>query len=53
MGLSTGSLLQVLEIALCDRRGPPGTAAGDVAYPKAKEIMASVIKRLRRRLGYR
>ncbi|KAF5835631.1 hypothetical protein DUNSADRAFT_7133 [Dunaliella salina] len=44
--------LQVLEIALADRRGPPGTAAGEVAFPKGKEIMQSVIKRLRRRLGY-
>jgi len=30
--------LQVLEIALADRRGPPGTAAGEVAFPKVRAI---------------
>lgn len=28
--------LQVLELALADRRGPPGTKAGEVAFPKVR-----------------
>lgn len=32
--------LQVLEIALADRRGPPGTAAGEVAFPKVGREIA-------------
>jgi len=43
--------LQVLEMSLADRKGPAGTAAGEVAFPKGKEIMQSIIKRFRRKLG--
>jgi hypothetical protein len=44
-----GALARV-EAAVGERRGPAHTAAGDVAFPKGKEIVCSVIKRLRRRL---
>ena len=32
------------------RSGPAGTAAGELAFPKGKEIAASVLKRYRRLL---
>ncbi|GIM11290.1 hypothetical protein Vretimale_14816, partial [Volvox reticuliferus] len=47
-------LLQQLEgmgMYVFERRGPAETAAGQVAFPKAKEIISSVMRRYRRRLG--
>ncbi|KNA23481.1 hypothetical protein SOVF_024210 [Spinacia oleracea] len=46
-------LLEVIkdvEIAISCRKGRSGTAAGDVAFPKGKENLASVLKRYKRRL---
>ncbi|XP_062117255.1 ethylene-insensitive protein 2.1 [Humulus lupulus] len=40
-----------VEIAISCRKGRTGTAAGDVAFPKGKENLASVLKRYRRRLS--
>ncbi|XP_076923503.1 ethylene-insensitive protein 2.2-like [Bidens hawaiensis] len=39
-----------VESAISGRKGRPGTAAGDVAFPKGKENLASVLKRYKRRL---
>lgn len=33
------------------RKGPAGTAAGNVAFPKGKEIILSLLKRYKRALG--
>ncbi|VAI16532.1 unnamed protein product [Triticum turgidum subsp. durum] len=40
-----------VEVAICGRKGRSGTAAGDVAFPKGKENLASVLKRYKRRLS--
>ncbi|XP_071685582.1 ethylene-insensitive protein 2.2-like [Rutidosis leptorrhynchoides] len=39
-----------VETAISSKKGRPGTAAGDVAFPKGKENLASVLKRYKRRL---
>ncbi|CAL5194044.1 unnamed protein product [Lathyrus oleraceus] len=44
-------LTKDVEIAISSRKGRTGTAAGDVAFPKGKENMASVLKRYKRRLS--
>ncbi|XP_030538674.1 ethylene-insensitive protein 2 isoform X1 [Rhodamnia argentea] len=47
-------LLEVVkdvETAISGRKGRTGTAAGDVAFPKGKENLASVLKRYKRRLS--
>ncbi|XAR51042.1 hypothetical protein NMG60_11005545 [Bertholletia excelsa] len=40
-----------VETAISCRKGRPGTAAGDIAFPKGKENLASVLKRYKRRLS--
>ncbi|KAL1549432.1 Ethylene-insensitive protein 2 [Salvia divinorum] len=40
-----------VEQAISCRKGRTGTAAGDVAFPKGKENLASVLKRYKRRLS--
>ncbi|KAL7095826.1 hypothetical protein ACP275_10G047200 [Erythranthe tilingii] len=40
-----------VETAISCRKGRTGTAAGDVAFPKGKENLASVLKRYKRRLS--
>lgn len=44
-------LIKDVEIAISYRKGRSGTAAGDVAFPKGKENLASVLKRYKRRLS--
>lgn len=44
-------LIKDVEIAISCRKGRTGTAAGDVAFPKGKENLASVLKRYKRRLS--
>ncbi|XVE61697.1 hypothetical protein DITRI_Ditri06bG0060700 [Diplodiscus trichospermus] len=44
-------IIKDVEIAISSRKGRTGTAAGDVAFPKGKENLASVLKRYRRRLS--
>lgn len=44
-------IIKDVEIAISCRKGRTGTAAGDVAFPKGKENLASVLKRYRRRLS--
>ncbi|KAJ8424112.1 hypothetical protein Cgig2_018122 [Carnegiea gigantea] len=44
-------LIKDVEIAISGRKGRSGTAAGDVAFPKGKENLASVLKRYKRRLS--
>ncbi|KAI4349143.1 hypothetical protein L6164_009775 [Bauhinia variegata] len=44
-------LIKDVEIAISNRKGRSGTAAGDVAFPKGKENLASVLKRYKRRLS--
>lgn len=44
-------LIKNVEIAISCRKGRSGTAAGDVAFPKGKENLASVLKRYKRRLS--
>ena len=44
-------LIKDVEIAISSRKGRTGTAAGDVAFPKGKENVASVLKRYKRRLS--
>lgn len=44
-------LVKDVEIAISCRKGRTGTAAGDVAFPKGKENLASVLKRYKRRLS--
>lgn len=51
---TAASLLDIVkdvEIAISCRKGRTGTAAGDVAFPKGKENLASVLKRYKRRLA--
>lgn len=51
---SAAMLLEIIkdvEIAISCRKGRTGTAAGDVAFPKGKENLASVLKRYKRRLS--
>ncbi|KAK9290421.1 hypothetical protein L1049_008590 [Liquidambar formosana] len=44
-------VIKDVEIAIACRKGRTGTAAGDVAFPKGKENLASVLKRYKRRLS--
>ncbi|XP_044473414.1 ethylene-insensitive protein 2-like [Mangifera indica] len=44
-------IIKDVETAISCRKGRSGTAAGDVAFPKGKENLASVLKRYRRRLS--
>ncbi|CAL5078394.1 unnamed protein product [Urochloa decumbens] len=44
-------MIKDVEIAVSGRKGRSGTAAGDVAFPKGKENLASVLKRYKRRLA--
>nr|XP_029120865.1 protein ETHYLENE-INSENSITIVE 2 isoform X3 [Elaeis guineensis]XP_029120866.1 protein ETHYLENE-INSENSITIVE 2 isoform X3 [Elaeis guineensis] len=44
------NIIKDVEIAVSGRKGRTGTAAGDVAFPKGKENLASVLKRYKRRL---
>ncbi|KAL8167974.1 hypothetical protein V2J09_009473 [Rumex salicifolius] len=44
-------IIKDVEIAISSRKGRSGTAAGDVAFPKGKENLASVLKRYKRRLS--
>ncbi|PKU73272.1 protein ETHYLENE-INSENSITIVE 2 isoform X1 [Dendrobium catenatum] len=44
-------LIKEVESAVSNRKGRTGTAAGDVAFPKGKENLASVLKRYKRRLS--
>ncbi|CAK9172806.1 unnamed protein product [Ilex paraguariensis] len=52
---TTGAMLldiiKDVELAISSRKGRTGTAAGDVAFPKGKENLASVLKRYKRRLS--
>ncbi|KAK6926778.1 NRAMP family [Dillenia turbinata] len=43
-------MIKDVEMAISNRRGRAGTMAGDVAFPKGKENMASVLKRYKRHL---
>ncbi|XP_022925854.1 ethylene-insensitive protein 2-like isoform X1 [Cucurbita moschata] len=43
-------MVKDVEIAISCRKGRTGTAVGDVAFPKGKENLASVLKRYKRRL---
>uniref|UniRef100_A0A0E0KHV6 Ethylene-insensitive protein 2 n=1 Tax=Oryza punctata TaxID=4537 RepID=A0A0E0KHV6_ORYPU len=43
-------MIKDVEQAISNRKGRSGTAAGDVAFPKGKENLASVLKRYKRRL---
>lgn len=44
-------MIKDVELAISCRKGRTGTAAGDVAFPKGKENLASVLKRYKRRLS--
>ncbi|KAI4300285.1 hypothetical protein L6164_033681 [Bauhinia variegata] len=44
-------LIKDVEIAISNRKGRTGTAAGDVAFPKGRENLAPVLKRYKRRLS--
>ncbi|CAL4909590.1 unnamed protein product [Urochloa decumbens] len=44
-------MIKDVETAVSSRKGRSGTAAGDVAFPKGKENLASVLKRYKRRLA--
>lgn len=44
-------IIKDVELSLSFRKGRTGTAAGDVAFPKGKENLASVLKRYKRRLS--
>ncbi|KAJ8899666.1 hypothetical protein K2173_019363 [Erythroxylum novogranatense] len=44
-------LIKDVELAISCRKGRSGTTAGDVAFPKGKENIASVLKRYKRRLS--
>lgn len=46
-------LTKDVELAISCRKGRSGTAAGDVAFPKGKENLASVLKRYKRYLSNR
>lgn len=43
--------IKEVEAAVGSRKGRTGTAAGDIAFPKGKENLASVLKRYKRRLS--
>ncbi|XP_052173506.1 ethylene-insensitive protein 2-like isoform X2 [Diospyros lotus] len=44
-------IIKNVEIEISGRKGRTGTAAGDVAFPKGKENLASVLKRYKRWLS--
>ncbi|PNT74271.1 hypothetical protein BRADI_1g11650v3 [Brachypodium distachyon] len=44
-------VIEDVEQAVSGRKGRSGTVAGDVAFPKGKENLASVLKRYKRRLS--
>ncbi|XP_062190256.1 protein ETHYLENE-INSENSITIVE 2-like [Phragmites australis] len=44
-------MIKDVETAVSSRKGRSGTTAGDVAFPKGKENLASVLKRYQRRLA--
>uniref|UniRef100_A0A1D1ZLX5 Ethylene-insensitive protein 2 n=2 Tax=Anthurium amnicola TaxID=1678845 RepID=A0A1D1ZLX5_9ARAE len=44
-------IIRDVEAAISGRKGRTGTAAGDIAFPKGKENLASVLKRYKRRLS--
>ncbi|KAK7345557.1 hypothetical protein VNO77_16162 [Canavalia gladiata] len=44
-------MVKDVEMAITSRKGRTGTAAGDVAFPKGKENLASVLKRYKRRVS--
>ncbi|XWS66876.1 hypothetical protein CRYUN_Cryun05aG0238500 [Craigia yunnanensis] len=44
-------IIKDVEISISCRKGRTGTAAGDVAFPKGKENLTSVLKRYKRRLS--
>jgi ethylene-insensitive protein 2 len=44
-------IIKDVETAISCRKGRTGTAAGDVAFPKGKENLVSVLKRYKRRLS--
>ncbi|KAL2250625.1 UNVERIFIED_CONTAM: Ethylene-insensitive protein 2 [Sesamum indicum] len=44
-------IIKDVEMAISCRKGRTGTAAGDVAFPRGKENLASVLKRYKRRLS--
>ncbi|WOL07915.1 protein ETHYLENE-INSENSITIVE 2-like isoform X2 [Canna indica] len=44
-------IIKDVEISVAARKGRTGTAAGDIAFPKGKENLASVLKRYKRRLS--
>lgn len=44
-------LIKDVETAISSRKGRTGTAAGDVAFPRGKQNLASVLKRYKRRLS--
>ncbi|KAF8397708.1 hypothetical protein HHK36_016630 [Tetracentron sinense] len=46
-------IIKDIEIAVSCRKGRMGTAAGDVAFPKGKENLVSVLKRYKRRLSHK
>ncbi|XP_072958372.1 protein ETHYLENE-INSENSITIVE 2 isoform X1 [Typha angustifolia] len=44
-------IIKDVEVSVSGRKGRTGTAAGDVAFPKGKENLSSVLKRYKRRLS--
>ncbi|KAJ0966328.1 hypothetical protein J5N97_027466 [Dioscorea zingiberensis] len=44
-------MIKDVEASVSGRKGRTGTAAGDVAFPKGKENLVSVLKRYKRRLS--
>ncbi|KAF8396556.1 hypothetical protein HHK36_018180 [Tetracentron sinense] len=46
-------IIKDVEFAISSRKGRMGTAAGDVAFPKGKENLVSVLKRYKRRLSHK
>ncbi|KAJ3669969.1 hypothetical protein LUZ60_010293 [Juncus effusus] len=48
--LTVLEMIKDVESSVSGRKGRSGTAAGDVAFPKGKENLASVLKRYKRRL---
>ncbi|XP_058216376.1 ethylene-insensitive protein 2.2-like [Rhododendron vialii] len=50
-GAALLDIIKDVELSLSFRKGRTGTAAGDVAFPKGKENLASVLKRYKRRLS--
>lgn len=44
-------MIKDVEMAISSRKGRVGTTAGDVAFPKGKENLVSVLKRYKRRLS--